>query len=158
MVFGIAVAGLLHVILIVHSPVFIFVALTTTALGLVVALLRDGGDLDTSFRRHVLAAAAASELGPVMLMSLVSAHGLNRWQEAGLYGPSWHSRRCVQRETQRAPRVAIASSRSRSSSRVSMSAMSASSSGSSTSCNARTRRLTVSQHLPLRPHGPPDLT
>jgi Kef-type K+ transport system membrane component KefB len=81
---GITAAGLLHVIPLVHAPVFIAVALTTTALGLLVPVLRDGGDLETPFGRHVLAAAAAGELGPVMVMSLVFAHGYNQWQEAGL--------------------------------------------------------------------------
>ena len=81
---GIAAAGLLHVFPLVHAPVFIAIALTTTALGLLVPVLRDSADLDTSFGRHVLAAAAAGELGPVMLMSLVFAHGFSGWQEAGL--------------------------------------------------------------------------
>lgn len=47
------------------------IALTTTALGVVMPILKDAGQMDSSFGRHVLAAGAVGELGPILMMSLL---------------------------------------------------------------------------------------
>jgi len=46
------------------------IALSTTALGVLVPILRDAGSLETPFGRYVMAAGAMGELGPILLMSL----------------------------------------------------------------------------------------
>jgi Kef-type K+ transport system membrane component KefB len=81
---GVLFAALLSALPFVHAPLFIAIALTTTALGMLVPILRDAGDLATPFGRYVLAAGAAGEFGPVIAMSLVFARDFTRWQEAGL--------------------------------------------------------------------------
>ncbi|MFJ3404256.1 cation:proton antiporter [Promicromonospora sp. NPDC090134] len=47
------------------------IALTTTALGVVLPVLRDGGRLDTPFGRAVLVVGAYGELGPIVAMALL---------------------------------------------------------------------------------------
>ena len=51
-----AAVGLLHVIPGVHAPLMVTVALTTTGLGALLPLLRDGGHLEAPFSRLLLAA------------------------------------------------------------------------------------------------------
>jgi Kef-type K+ transport system membrane component KefB len=46
-------------------------AITTTALGTLLPILRDSGELETSFGSDVLANAAIGELGPILAMSLL---------------------------------------------------------------------------------------
>lgn len=46
-------------------------AITTTALGTLLPILRDSGELDTPFGTEVLAGAAIGELGPVVAVSVV---------------------------------------------------------------------------------------
>lgn len=77
-------AALLHFLPFMHLPLFVAIALSTTALGLIMPILRDSGELGTPFGRQVLAAGAVGEFGPVLVMSLVFAHDFSGWQEAGL--------------------------------------------------------------------------
>jgi len=77
-------AGLLHALPFVRLPFFVAIALTTTALGLLVPILRDSDDLETPFGRQVLAAGAAGEFGPVVVMSIAFAHETSGWVQAGL--------------------------------------------------------------------------
>lgn len=56
------------------------IALATTALGVLVPMLRDGGMLETPFGRYVMASAVVGELGPILAMSLL----LSRERSAGL--------------------------------------------------------------------------
>jgi Kef-type K+ transport system membrane component KefB len=81
---GLLFATVLHVLPIIRTPIFVAIALTTTALGMLMPILRDAGELATPFGRYVLAAGAAGEFGPVVVMSLVFARDFSRWQEAGL--------------------------------------------------------------------------
>jgi Kef-type K+ transport system membrane component KefB len=81
---GLLFAAVLYALPFVQAPLFVAIALTTTALGMLVPILRDSGDLATPFGRYVLAAGAAGEFGPVIAMSLVFAREFSRWQEAGL--------------------------------------------------------------------------
>ena len=50
----------------------------TTALGVLVPILRDGSALDTPFGRNVLASGVMGELGPILAISLSSRDGSAR--------------------------------------------------------------------------------
>jgi len=54
----------------VEAWVVVGIALATTALGVLVPILRDSAALETPFGRHVLALGALGELGPILAMSL----------------------------------------------------------------------------------------
>ena len=54
----------------VHSPVVAAIALTTTALGTLLPILRDNDMLGGPVGRYVFAAGAVGELGPVLAMAL----------------------------------------------------------------------------------------
>jgi Kef-type K+ transport system membrane component KefB len=61
----------------VDSGVVVAVALTTTALGTLIPILRDSGVSETKFGSFVVAAGAAGEFGPIILLSVVltGSHG-----------------------------------------------------------------------------------
>ncbi len=46
-------------------------AMATTAIGTLIPILRDGGELKTRFGTHLLAAGAIGEFGPILLITLV---------------------------------------------------------------------------------------
>ncbi|WP_308464908.1 cation:proton antiporter [Rathayibacter soli] len=67
------VAGVVAGILIAPNPVagvFIGIALTSTALGTLMPVLRDAGEMKTPFGRAVTAIGAAGEFGPLLAISL----------------------------------------------------------------------------------------
>ena len=66
--------GLLYVIGLLRAPLLIALVLPTTALGMLLPILRESGNLDTNFGRHVLGAAVVGELGPVILAAILLAH------------------------------------------------------------------------------------
>jgi Kef-type K+ transport system membrane component KefB len=80
---GISVVGLLHVIPQVHAPMMVALALCTTGLGVLVPVLRDGGQLETTFGRLFMAAGTLGELGPIVAMSLLLSTRYSTWQEIG---------------------------------------------------------------------------
>jgi Kef-type K+ transport system membrane component KefB len=55
--------------------------LTTTALGTFMPILRDTGNLDSRFGSFVLAAGAAGEFAPIMVVSLILTRKFGAWQE-----------------------------------------------------------------------------
>ena len=59
--------------------VVVGIALATTALGVLVPMLRDSGTLETPFGRMVMAVGVVGEIGPILLMSLL----LSRRHSAG---------------------------------------------------------------------------
>lgn len=63
--------------LIQTPPVLAAVALSTTALSVLAPILRDQGGLDSSFGRYMVAAAAAGEFCPLLVISLlvIPTHG-----------------------------------------------------------------------------------
>jgi Kef-type K+ transport system membrane component KefB len=61
-----SVAGLVQA-----PPLLLAVALSTTALGVLVPILRDSGDLGTGLGKHLLAAGAMGEFGPLVAISLL---------------------------------------------------------------------------------------
>jgi Kef-type K+ transport system membrane component KefB len=56
---------------IVLSFVFVGSALATTAIGTLIPILRDAGEMGTGFGRYLLAAGAVGEFGPILLVTLV---------------------------------------------------------------------------------------
>ena len=50
---------------------FVGSALATTAIGTLIPILRDSGELGTDFGRYLLAAGAVGEFGPILLLTLV---------------------------------------------------------------------------------------
>jgi Kef-type K+ transport system membrane component KefB len=67
---AVALLGVLYAVGVVHSPVVAAIALTTTALGTLLPILRDNDMLSGRFGRYVFAAGAAGELMPVLAMAL----------------------------------------------------------------------------------------
>ena len=58
----------------VQAWLVVAIALVTTALGVLVPILRDAGAIDTPLGRYVMAAGAVGELGPIIVVSLVLSH------------------------------------------------------------------------------------
>ncbi len=81
---GLAAAGLLYVMPVVHAPIMVAFALITTALGTLLPVFRDSGQLGTPFGRLFLAAGTVGEVGPIVAISLALSHEYNTWQELGL--------------------------------------------------------------------------
>jgi Kef-type K+ transport system membrane component KefB len=69
------VGGLLALAGIVLSLVYTGSALATTAIGTLIPVLRDAGELPTRFGTFLLAAGAIGEFGPILLITLVLAGG-----------------------------------------------------------------------------------
>jgi Kef-type K+ transport system membrane component KefB len=57
--------------LIQAPPLLAAVALSTTALGVLAPILRDRGELNSAFGTYMIAAAAAGEFGPLIIISLL---------------------------------------------------------------------------------------
>jgi Kef-type K+ transport system membrane component KefB len=66
-----ALGGVLAVLGVVLSLVFVGSALSTTAIGTLLPILSDTGELGTRFGTYLLAAGAAGEFGPILLITLV---------------------------------------------------------------------------------------
>jgi Kef-type K+ transport system membrane component KefB len=75
-----AIAGL-HVVPGVHAPLMTTIALTTTGLGTLLAVLRDGGRLETPFGRMMLATGTVGEVAPIVAVSLALSTKYSTWQE-----------------------------------------------------------------------------
>jgi Kef-type K+ transport system membrane component KefB len=65
------IGGALATAGIVLSFLYTGSALSTTAIGTLIPVLRDAGALQTGFGRYLLAAGAAGEFGPILLVTLV---------------------------------------------------------------------------------------
>jgi len=66
-----AIGGLLAAAGIVVSYLYTGSAMATTAIGTLIPILRDNGELKTRFGTHLLAAGAAGEFGPILLVTMV---------------------------------------------------------------------------------------
>lgn len=62
----------------------IALALATTALGVLVPILRDAGAGDTPLARHVLASGVAGEVGPILAMSILLSTRYSAGKQAAL--------------------------------------------------------------------------
>ena len=81
LVLGLAVTGLLHATPLVHAPLMVALALATTALGTLLPVFRDGGQLDTPFGQLFVAAGTVGEVGPIIAMALVLSQRYSSWLE-----------------------------------------------------------------------------
>ena len=68
---GLAVALVLQKAGVVRSELYVGFALTTTALGALVPIVRDAGLLSTNFGTHVMAIGSVGEFGPIIAVALV---------------------------------------------------------------------------------------
>jgi Kef-type K+ transport system membrane component KefB len=66
-----ALGGVLAALGIVISLVYVGSALATTAIGTLIPVLSDTGELRTNFGKYLLAAGAVGEFGPILLLTLV---------------------------------------------------------------------------------------
>jgi Kef-type K+ transport system membrane component KefB len=66
-----AIGGLLVATGVVVSALFVGSAMATTAIGTLIPILRDNGELKTPFGTYLLAAGGAAEFGPILLVTLV---------------------------------------------------------------------------------------
>jgi Kef-type K+ transport system membrane component KefB len=82
LVLGGAIALILHATGVIHATVLVGLALTTTALGTLMPILRDAGILDQRFGDFVVGAGAVGEFGPVICVSIILAFDA---------GEAWHS-------------------------------------------------------------------
>jgi Kef-type K+ transport system membrane component KefB len=57
----------------IDAPILVGLALTTTALGTLMPILRDSGILDERFGNYVIGAGAVGEFGPVVIVSIILA-------------------------------------------------------------------------------------
>ncbi len=73
--FALSFAAALEARGLVISDLLIGIALCTTAVGTLMPILRDSGELATPFGPFVLAAGAAGEFGPLLLMSILLTTG-----------------------------------------------------------------------------------
>jgi len=83
LVIGVALAALLYATPLARSPLMLTLALCTTALGTLLPMLRDSGQLHTPFGRLFVAAGTVGEVGPIVAMSLLLSQEYSTWQEAG---------------------------------------------------------------------------
>ena len=65
------IGGILALLGVVVSLVYVGSALATTAIGTLIPVLSDTGELRTEFGRYLLAAGAVGEFGPILLLTLV---------------------------------------------------------------------------------------
>lgn len=70
---GLGAATALWAVGAVDAPILVGLALTTTALGTLMPILRDSGLLDERFGRYVVGAGAVGEFGPVVIVSIILA-------------------------------------------------------------------------------------
>lgn len=73
--------AVLHLIPGVHAPMMVIIALTTTGLGTLLPMLRDGGQLEAPFGRMLLASGTLGEVAPIIAASLVLSDRYSTWQE-----------------------------------------------------------------------------
>ena len=70
---SIVVSVALYLVGLLEAPLLVALILPTTAFGILMLMLRQAGTLDDEFGRYVLGLAAVSELGPLILASIVLA-------------------------------------------------------------------------------------
>ena len=70
LVIAYSLGGILALLGVVISLVYVGSALATTAIGTLIPVLSDTGELRTEFGRYLLAAGAVGEFGPILLLTL----------------------------------------------------------------------------------------
>src|SRR5204863_2809002 len=69
------IAGVLAAAGIVVSFLYTGSAMATTAIGTLIPILRDNGELKTKFGTYLLAAGGVGEFGPILLVTLILSTG-----------------------------------------------------------------------------------
>jgi len=64
------IGGALYGLGVIVSPLYTGAAMATTAIGTLIPILRDNGELKTRFGTYLLAAGGAGEFGPILLVTL----------------------------------------------------------------------------------------
>jgi len=82
-VLALSAVALLRVIPDLRAPLMVTIALTTTSLGALIPILRDGGQLDSQFGRMLLGAGTVGEVAPIVAVSLALSDRYTTWQEFG---------------------------------------------------------------------------
>jgi Kef-type K+ transport system membrane component KefB len=67
---GVGVGVAFHAGGLVRSPLFIAIVLSSTSLGVIVPVLKDSGNIGSSFAQLVIAAASIADFGAIILLSL----------------------------------------------------------------------------------------
>ena len=67
----------------VQRPILVTIALTTTSLGALLPMLRDDGQLDSTFGRMVVAAGTIGEVAPIVAVSLALSQRYTTLEEFG---------------------------------------------------------------------------
>jgi Kef-type K+ transport system membrane component KefB len=75
LVLAYGIGGILAAVGVVLSFLYTGSALATTAIGTLIPILRDNGELKTRFGTYLLAAGSAGEFGPILLVTLVLSTG-----------------------------------------------------------------------------------
>ena len=70
---SLVISAALYLLGLVEAPLLVALILPTTAFGILILMLRQAGELDDEFGHYVLGVAAVSELGPLILASIVLA-------------------------------------------------------------------------------------
>ena len=70
LVIGVGVGIAFHAGGLVRSPLFIAIVLSSTSLGVIVPVLKDSGNIGSSFGQLVIAAASIADFGAIILLSL----------------------------------------------------------------------------------------
>jgi len=78
LILGMCLAGLLEAAGLVINFEYVGAALTTTALGTLIPILRDSGDIEGEFGILVMAAGAVGELGPIVLVAVLLTNSTDR--------------------------------------------------------------------------------
>ena len=81
---ALSATALLNYLPFIHAPMMVAVALTSTAMGTLLPILRDSGQLETEFGRHILAVGAMGEFGPIVAVSLVLTREYSEWLQVVL--------------------------------------------------------------------------
>jgi Kef-type K+ transport system membrane component KefB len=69
-VLAFGIGGALYGLGVIVSPLYTGAAMATTAIGTLIPILRDNGELKTRFGTYLLAAGGAGEFGPILLVTL----------------------------------------------------------------------------------------
>ncbi len=78
------VVALLWTLNLVRAPLLVVLALSTTTLGMLMPILSDGGEAETTFGRFAMAVGAAGEFLPILVMSAVLTTQYSHWAQIGL--------------------------------------------------------------------------
>ena len=70
-----AVGGILMALGVIDSSLYVGSAMATTAIGTLIPILRDNGELKTRFGTYLMAAGGVGEFGPILLVTLFLSTG-----------------------------------------------------------------------------------